>query len=169
MNETIDYILLGGIILTFTGTLITILYTRRNIETTKYIDTVTSGRIRWIDIVRDEATSLVTNILFTLDYYSSKPKKTHSSSPFGKTKDPWSINDYICFLYIFKLRLNPKEDKKIVKIINYFIDFYKNEEYKSASKRKIAYENVEVFFKLTRDILNNEWQKIKKESRGEIE
>lgn len=70
MNELLKEILPIGVIFTFFGTIITIYYTRRNLKTTKYIDTITSERIKWLDIIRNEITTIITNIHFTLKIYS---------------------------------------------------------------------------------------------------
>jgi len=47
--------------------LITIWYTRKNLKTTKYIDTITTERIKWIQIVRTDLTELVSSILIHLN------------------------------------------------------------------------------------------------------
>lgn len=58
-----------GVLLTFLGTLVTIYYTRRNLKTTKYIDTITSERIKWIEKLRDDLSILTSWItIFTSNY-----------------------------------------------------------------------------------------------------
>lgn len=44
--------------LTFLGTMVTIYYTRKNLKTTKYIETITSQRILWIEGIRKEVSNL---------------------------------------------------------------------------------------------------------------
>ena len=51
--------LISGIIASF----ITMKFTRENLKTTKYIDTITSERIKWIQLVRSDLTELVSSIL----------------------------------------------------------------------------------------------------------
>lgn len=58
MNEFLKEILPIGVLLTFIGTLVTLYYTRRNLKTTKYIDTITSERIKWIGKLRDDLSLL---------------------------------------------------------------------------------------------------------------
>ncbi len=41
----------------------TILYTRKNLRTSKYIETITNERIKWIQSVRDEFSELISSIL----------------------------------------------------------------------------------------------------------
>ena len=141
MNEFSNELLSIGVVLTFIGTMITIYYTRRNLKTTKYIDTITSERIKWLDIMRKEVAKISTNIHFTLKIYSDKIKNresqiqnyennieaqveaqmryfdTPTSSALGQKKEIWSQSDFIWFLHLFKLRLNPTEDKRIIDIL----------------------------------------------------
>lgn len=190
MNEFLKEILPISVVLTFIGTMITIYYTRRNLKTTKYIETITSERIKWLDIIRNEVTNIITNIHFTLTVYSENIKNresiisnyevdieaqmeaqlrffdTTTSSALGKHKVIWSQSDFIKFLYVFKLRLNPKEDKKIIEIIDYFIKFYAESEYKSANEIPEAREKIETLITLTQDLLKEEWEKVKKETKG---
>jgi hypothetical protein len=133
MNEFLKEILPISVVLTFIGTMITIYYTRRNLKTTKYIDTITSERIKWLDIIRNEVTNIITNIHFTLKIYSdniqdreneiknyeddieaqieaqSRYFDTTTSSALGQRKEIWSQSHFIKYLNIFKLRLNPEE------------------------------------------------------------
>ena len=148
MHELLKYVIPTSVFLTFIGTMINIYYTRRNIETTKYIETITSERIKWLDIVRNEVTNIIVNINFTLKIYSDdildreneiknydedidakyeaqlRYFDTKMSNALSQEKVIWSQSDFIQYLYLFKLRLNPIEDKRIIEIIDYFIQFY---------------------------------------------
>ena len=190
MNEFSNELLSIGVVLTFIGTMITIYYTRRNLKTTKYIDTITSERIKWLDIIRKEVANIITNIHFTLKIYSDNIKNresqiqnyennieaqveaqmryfdTPTSSALGQKKEIWSQSDFIWFLHLFKLRLNPTEDKRIIDILDYFIKFYAESEYKSASEIPEAKEKVKQLIEQTQELLKQEWEKIKLESRG---
>ncbi|MDP4183780.1 MAG: hypothetical protein Q8862_01290 [Bacteroidota bacterium] len=192
MHDFLNEILPIGVILTFIGTMVTIYYTRRNLKTTKYIDTVTSERIKWLDTIRNDITNLIMNIHFTLKVYSENFREienetrdfennieaqmeaqqryfdTPTSSALGRQKMLWSEGDFIKYLYVFKLRLNPNEDKNIIEIIDYFIKFYTESEYKSASEIPIAREKVITLVELTQSLLKDEWEKVKKESLGKI-
>jgi len=192
--ETNDFstnILLIGVVLTFLGTMITIYYIRKNLKTTKYIDTVTSERIKWLDIIRNEVTIIITNIHFTLKIYSENIKDrenaiqnyednidaqieaqtrffdTPTSSALGQKKEIWSQSDFIRSLNIFKLRLNPKEDNVIIEIIDYFIKFYAESEYKSANEIPEARKRIELLISQIQELLKQEWEKVKKESKDE--
>ena len=61
-----DFILPSGVLLTFIAATVNIYYTRRNLKTTKYIDTITTERIKWLSIIRDEVTQLVSIFSETL-------------------------------------------------------------------------------------------------------
>ncbi len=192
MNELLKEILPIGVIFTFFGTIITIYYTRRNLKTTKYIDTITSERIKWLDIIRNEITTIITNIHFTLKIYSdniqdreseiknyeedheaqqdaqSRYFDTTTSSALGQKKEVWSQSDFIKNLYLFKLRLNPEEDKGIIDILDYFIKFYAESDYKSAREIPEARENAKKLIIQTQKLLKDEWEKVKRESRGKL-
>ena len=216
MNEFLTTILPISVVLTFFGTMATIYYTRRNIKTMKYIDTITSERIKWLEIIRSEITIIIENIHFTLEVYSrdisvkdaniydeinallqdehqksidSNPPEEDiivnvsniellederkdltflTSSALMKKENIWSSSDFVKHLSLFKLRLNPEEDKGIIQILNYFIKFYTEEERKSASEIVEAKKNVEKLIVQTQRLLKNEWDKVKKESKGDV-
>ena len=192
MNDFLREILPISVVLTFLGTLVTIYYTRRNLKTTTYIDTITSERIKWLDTIRNEVSNIITNIHFTLKIYSDNIKDRESEirnyendieaqyeaqmryydtptlSALGQKKEIWSQSDFISFLHLFKLRLNPKEDKKIIEIIDYFIKFYAESEYKSSSEIPEAKEKIKQLIEQTQELLKEEWEKVKNETRGRI-
>lgn len=190
INEILKEILPISVVLTFIGTMITIYYTRRNLTTTKYIDTITSERIKWLDIIRNEVINIVTNIHFTLKIYSDDIQDreseirsyevdievqmeaqtryfdTTTSSALGQRKEIWSQSHFIKYLSLFKLRLNPEEDRSIIEIIDYFIKFYAESEYKSAKEIPEAREKIDSLITQTQELLKQEWEKIKRESKG---
>lgn len=161
-----DMFLTIGVILTFIGTMITIYFTRRNLKTTKYIDTITSERIKWLETIRNEVTNIICNIHFTLEIYSDDIQNNlnsiidyqdnieaqieeqtryfdaPTSLALGQRKNIWSKSDYIKSLYLFKLRLNPVEDKNIIEIIDFFIKFYTESKSKSANEIPEAREKI---------------------------
>ena len=54
---------------------LTVWFTRKNLKTTKYIDTITSERIKWIQIVRNDFNELISSILIHVnntDYLNPK-------------------------------------------------------------------------------------------------
>ncbi len=190
INEILKEILPISVVLTFIGTMITIYYTRSNLKTTKYIDTITSERIKWLETIRNEVTNIVTNIHFTLKVYSEDIQNiergtmdpeddpyaqieaqeryfdTTTSSALGQRKEIWSQSHFIKYLNLFKLRLNPEEDNNIIEIINYFIKFYAESEYKSAKEILEAREKIDLLITQTQKLLKQEWEKVKKESKG---
>ena len=187
---SIEILPISLLLLTFFGTMLNIYFTRKNLTTTKYIDTITSERIKWIDIIRNEVTSIITNIHFTLKIYSeniqdnkneirndeddieaqidaqSRFFDTLTSSAFGTKKEIWSQSDFIQKLYLFKLRLNPAENIVIIGIIDYFINFYTESDYKSANEIPYAREKVKLLLGQIQILLKQEWEKVKLESKG---
>ncbi|MFA5556283.1 MAG: hypothetical protein WCY06_02945 [Flavobacteriaceae bacterium] len=177
-----------GVILTFLATLFSIYYTRKNIKTTKYIETITTERIKWISIIRQDISEIISNIFETLENFkkeinfisSQDPSEKHRNSVAyehqenvlnARTENALAFNERTSFvvligkLMVFKLRLNHKEDKEIIRIIDYFIEFYQLE-YKS--DKDIINAKIEIK-NLTENIqimLKQEWEKVKEESRG---
>lgn len=190
MKEYLNEILLIGVGLTFIGTTANIYYTRRNLKTTKYIDTITSERIKWLDIIRNEVTNIITNIHFTLKVYTeniqdsenemrkyevypdyecetqSNSFDVQTSAAIGKKKEIWSQSDFIQNLYLFKIRLNPIQDQKIIEIVDYFIRFYTDSQYKSANEIPCARKKVDLLVTQIQELLKHEWEKVKMESKG---
>jgi hypothetical protein len=77
---------------------VTILYTRKNLKTSKYIDTITTERIKWIQIVRADLTELVSSILIILknsEYLNSLKfeKDRREYCDFVVSRDPDSYSD----------------------------------------------------------------------------
>jgi len=174
-----------GVLLTFLTSIYTAKLSRKNVKTTKYIETITSERIKWLEIIRREVTDLITNIYFTLKIYSSKIADLHELSnneppttnyslsfnamtgiAFSLRTTAWSESDFILKLNLLKLRLNPKNDKEILDIIDYFIKFYCDSDNKSEEEVSRAKLHVEKLLILFQGVLKNEWEKCKKETRS---
>ncbi len=192
MNELLKEILPISVLLTFIGTMITIYYTRRNLKTTKYVDTITSERIKWLSTIRNDVTDIITNIHYTLKIYSDNIQEGENeinnykedkeipneaqlrhfdaitTSALGQKIEVWSQSDFIKQLYLFKLRLNPEEDKSIIEILDYFITFYAESEYKSKKEIIEAKKNMKKLTIQTQNVLKEEWEKVKNESKGKL-
>jgi len=192
MSEFFKDFLPIGVILTFIVTILNILMTFKSIKSTKYIDTITSERIKWINTIRDEVTNIIVNINLTLKVYSenikereidtnnyklsieeeSEEKNRHfdaiTSSALSKEKPIWSESDFVKFLFLFKLRLNFTEDQEIIEIVDYFIKFYTENEYKSKNEIQNARNNANFLVLKTQNLLKKEWEKVKRESKGKI-
>lgn len=190
MDALIVVTLLVGL-LTLAGTINTNFTMRENLKTTKYIDTITSERIRWREKISNEVADIVTHILFALkvhadniediknesNYYEndyetqSRSQSTfldsHTSSAFGTEKEKWSCSDFVKNLILFKIKLNLNEDKEIIEIINYFIDLYYS---KSISDDDVLLANKQIDKLMVQVhlLLKREWEKVKRESIGMI-
>lgn len=192
MNEFLKEILPISVVLTFIGTMITLYYTRRNIKTIKYIDIITSERIKWLDTIRNDSTNIITNIHYTLkiyadiiqnnkkeienyEYNKEIPNEAQTryfdaptSSAFGQKKEVWSQSNFINQLYMFRLRLNYKENNDVIQILDYFIKFYIESDYKSQNDIDKAREKANKLTDKIHNILKSEWEKVKKETQGKF-
>ena len=65
--ETIISILSTSILTGLVASVVTVWVTRKNLKTAKYIETITSERIKWIQIVRDDFNALISSILIHLN------------------------------------------------------------------------------------------------------
>ena len=183
-----DYILPSGVLLTFIAATVNIYYTRKNLKTTKYIDTITSERIKWLSIIREEITHLVSLISESLILHKRIIEDIESQNPSEqyindinyeyqkhyfnsvnanslRFKDKIDFQEIIKKLYLLKLRFNPKEDLEILNSIKYFINFY-NQKYVSDNDVKEAKIQIENLSNQTQMLLKKEWEKVKLETKG---
>lgn len=183
-----DYILPSGVLLTFIAATVNIYYTRKNLKTTKYIDTITSERIKWLSIIREEITHLISIISETLILHKRSIEDVESQNPSENYKndinyeyqkhyfdslnansltfkDKIDFQEIIKKLYILKLRFNPKEDLEILNSIQYFIDFY-IQKYISENDIKNAKKQINSLSDQTQILLKKEWEKVKLETKG---
>ena len=128
MNEILIDILPIGVLLTFIGTLVTIYYTRRNLKTSKYIETITTERIKWIEKLRKDISQLVswlTIYTFNKNEILKLEKRDNSlmeNGYFDHDADSFVPNSM---------------DEKEITIIEKEIDFY-NKELNTISREKIV-------------------------------
>ncbi len=183
-----EYIVPSGILLTFIATCINIYFTRKNLKTTKYIDVITTERIKWLSIIRKEVSELISLITETLIFYENELDDIESQNPSDDyindqnykyqkhyfdslTKNALIINEKISFrelntrLNLLKLRFNPNEDIQIISILDNFITFYKSE-YKTKQDLDKANSELKLLFSNIQKMLKNEWEKVKSESKG---
>lgn len=191
-----DKIIPIGILITLIATILTfivgianIIYTRKNLTTSKFIEVITSERIKWLDVMRTESSSLISWILNSLEVYKNQIEYIESEHPtedsmntatyeyqknyfnstiniaFVEEQKKWTQADLTRHLHIFKLRLNPKEDQEILVIIDYFINLYSSK-YISDTEIKIAEKNIISLTSKIQILLKNEWEKVKKETKG---
>lgn len=183
-----DYILPSGVLLTFIAATVNIYYTRKNLKTTKYIDTITSERIKWLSIIREEITHLVSLISESLILHKRIIEDIESQNPSEeyindlsyeyqkyyfnslnvnslRFKEKIDFQEIIKKLYLLKLRFNPKEDLEILNSIKYFINFY-NQKYVSDNDVKEAKIQIENLSNQTQMLLKKEWEKVKLETKG---
>lgn len=182
------------IIVTFIGfiaTIIAIITTNKRQKSNKYIETITTERIKWLEIIRNDTSELTSLIYHVLNLLNKESERTMYENMDSNEQDEknrekyqnnfntvqisnflinseFSINKYLIIkkLCLFKLKLNPKEDFKIIELIEYFILFFNENENKSYKDLEIAKNNIELFIEKVQILLKNEWEKVKKESKG---
>ncbi|SDJ28753.1 hypothetical protein [Flavobacterium noncentrifugens] len=183
-----DFVLPSGVLLTFIAATINIYFTRKNIKTTKYIDTVTTERIKWLSIIREEITQLISIISETLVLHKKFIQDAESQNPSEQYMDDVnyeyqrhyfdSLNgnsliyqekiayqEIIKRLYLLKLRFNPKEDLEILNSIQYFIGLYA-QKYISDNDIDDATTELSNLSEQTQLLLKKEWEKVKLETKG---
>ncbi len=183
-----EYIVHIGVFLTFLATILGYIATRRNIKTTKFIDVVTTERIKWLSIIRNEISELVSTIMETLAAYEKEIERIEHEHPTEETmmdanyefqmyyfdsttESAFQENelpkhkDLLSRLILLKLRFNPNEDKKTLELIDFFLDFYASK-YKSKNDLKLASEKINKLLNEIQAMLKKEWEKVKKESKG---
>jgi hypothetical protein len=186
--EIKDIIILVGVFLTFFATIIGYFSTRRNLKTSKYIDVVTTERIKWLAIIRNEVAEVATTMKETLVFYEREIESIEHENPsqttindasyehqkhyfdsitnnaFSKNELPTS-KDLISRLIILKLRFNPKDDLSTLNLIDYFVEFYQKK-YKNTGNLNEASGKIDLFISEIQQMLKREWEKVKKESKG---
>ncbi|MFD2943286.1 hypothetical protein [Flavobacterium notoginsengisoli] len=176
-----------GVFLTFLISLTNIIVTTKNLKKTKFIDTITSERIKCLETIRNEGSEIISELSGFLNYLQLEVEEIKNEDPSenrrveitfeyqqnffnAKTSNIlsknriWTRTEFIKNLNLFKLRLNYKEDIEIITLINGFIKLVKNE-YNSEKDITEANENLETFINKLKVILKNEWEKVKKETK----
>ena len=187
IKEFIKDFLTLGVFLTFLISLINILVTSRNLKRTKFIDTITTERIKWLEIIRNEASELLSELTEFLNYLQIEIEQIKDNDPsenrtseinyeFQKNylnaknsnilpnNQLWSRTEFVKKLNLFKLRLNYKEDKEIILLIDKFINLVKSE-YTSETQILEINNDLNTFIIRIQLILKNEWEKVKKETK----
>lgn len=172
--------------------LITIQYNRKNLKTTKYIDTITTERIKWIQLVRIDLTELVSSILIHLkntDYLNEltneKERSDYSNYVVSREPDSYSDDELQEYSDLTKNIVNTGNALKKVltrsEIVNKAIllklRFNPNEDLDIINHLNLIIENFADYSKQTKDIqinitelidksqqvIKREWDKVKGE------
>lgn len=181
------YIVPLGVILTFIVSIVSIYYTRRNLKTTKYIDTITSERVKWIEKVRIEIAEILAEMqeFLRLKYFILSKKaenniveskeievlidnlhsirdKDFKINELEQELNKISKIDLIKKLQLLKLRLNSFDDTEIIDILDYYILILTvNCDRKQTED---GWDKLSKLVELTQKMLKNEWERVKKET-----
>ncbi|WP_439185844.1 hypothetical protein [Carboxylicivirga taeanensis] len=196
MNEFFKDILPIGVFLTFIGTLITLYYTRRNLKTTKYIDTITSERIKWIEKLRDDLSTLtswitifVSNNKYLNQLIDESEELEHQDFQTNPHEDePWPMimkemadnkgeqNMLVSELkgvsrlriiekiHLIKLRLNPNDDIRAIELLDILLEFFTPPKFETKKSEEVN-NAIKEFITISQQILKDEWDKIKTETK----
>ena len=148
--EIKDIITACGIALTFAVGVISLVVGIINSKKTIFINSVTSSRIKWIDVIRDTISEFC-----GLTYHYSL---THLEL---EQKDKNQLRekvDKLRFLIKLQLNRNDKFDKTIMDKIDAIVVLTD----KSSSELKLEIEDLII---LTQDLLKLEWEGVKEETR----
>ncbi|WHF52402.1 hypothetical protein QGN23_03760 [Chryseobacterium gotjawalense] len=188
MKEFLNYYVIPlGVISTFIVGVYNIYIIRKNLKSTKFIETITTERIKWLNILREEISEIISIISDSLIFYnkgvsSIVEEDPNENSAFNRKyndsmhnldtntsellsyKNKIDYSEVIKKLYILKLRFNPSEDSETLSYVQYFIEFY-NKEYKSADDLIEAKNKIDLFVKNIQLLLKKEWEKVKRETK----
>lgn len=180
MQNFLSNIVPIGVILTFIGTLISIYIARKNARSTKYIDTITNERIKWIEKLRLEVADLNSIFLtiiknqeliaelqekFNLNDISTSAHVIRETSKLEAEIAAFSKTEILKKINTVKLRLNPVEDKNILDCLEDLLEytFYKEI---TGQDIVIAWDTNSRLIALTQEMLKKEWEKAKTEARN---
>jgi flagellin-specific chaperone FliS len=185
-----------GVILTVIASLISILVTYRSQKSQKFIDTITSERIKWLDKVRSEVSILSSWIMTFVktkieleELYSHEQEILNDggfNDPYKDVYAPqdeenlrivrsqkkklneeldsgYSKKEIVERIILLKLRLNPREDDELIKILEHLYNIF-SEANLTIDTVKQSLDEVEKLVNLTQAILKAEWEKVKIES-----
>lgn len=171
-----------GVLLTFTGTLFSIYYTRKNIKNTKFIDTVTSERIKWMGIFRERMSEFISVIRTTKEYDTDLIGRTQEYKD-KRNKEIYEEKtklqrDIIALQCKIQLHLNPKgtRDKKILSYVktltDLYVSYYSDEKPDGTlnieGKTEFRKRMLEIYSKLVDEsqlYLKDEWERVKLETQ----
>lgn len=135
--ETIISILSTSILTGLVASVVTVWFTRKNLKTTKYIETITSERIKWIQIVRDDFNALISSILIHLN----------NTEYLNELKDEKIRQDHTEYL-VGAYRENTDEDLQEYSRLNHGIMNVENAISKTLTRSEIASKALLIKLKL---------------------
>ena len=153
-----DFVLVAGTIVTFLAVIANLVVAfqnsrdiRRNLVTTKYIDTITSERIKWMEKLRSDISKFAGLTHFWVFSIDDKQSKEAMAV----------MNEIDNLRYLIQLRLNPagEYDKQIIKLIKDIPDL-------ASTKGDVSllHKAIEELINTSQKMLKAEWTRVKAES-----
>ncbi len=159
--------------------LLTVVYTRKNIKTQKYIETVTNQRILWIDTLRNDFSQILshTSTLRFCQKVEIDDKEVGYPGDDPSSEDLYEYNDFVRDISHEKklresknyeivtkielsiLRLNDDDDINLIKDLEKLKRIYQGKYY-----LEIDDKYIERLRKNIKKILKAEWEKVKQET-----
>ncbi len=148
--EAKDWVLAAGVVGTFVLGLWNLWANLRTNKRTAFINTVTSQRIKWIEQLRQDIAAFC-----GLTYHWS------CTDLEGKPSEADLLKEVDRLRHVIRLRLNPKgaHDRDIEALIKEI------PRYTDPSRQKELNDALERLVRVSQDLLKEEWEKVKKESK----
>lgn len=156
-----------------------IVFTRKNIKTQKYIDTVTNQRVKWIDTLRSDFSDIIAHseminychyieqrdIHVGYEHDPNHPEDEYDYKDFVKNINNEKKNlelknfDIVAKIELSIMRLNETDDIHLIKLLDDLKIYFQSRDYE-----KIGNELTSKLRKEIKIILKNEWEKVKSET-----
>lgn len=177
-----NYVVPIGVIITFIGTLFTIYYTRKNTTHTKYIDTVTSERIKWMGKLREYISEYIAIVRlikgFQIEFNNMSFQERSQKEDEIYDEKTELTREIVALECKIRLLLNPEgeRDQKIFNLIHPLTEKYKevyNPDLTDVDRRnKIKDEYTLIMEKNYKELisevqlyLKEEWERVKLETQ----
>ena len=149
--ELNDIALVVGLVLSIISLIFSIfnaVVSHRSTDRSRFVNTVTNQRIKWIEQLRQDISTFSGLIHHWVD---TKPLEDNENQQILKDIDRLS--------YVIRLRLNPAGtyDKRIEKILSVIP--------RNTDNQLLIKENLEELILTSQDLLKEEWEKVKDESK----
>ena len=157
-----------------------IVYTRKNLKTQKYIDTITKQRIIWIDILRNDFSDILAHIekIRYCHYVEERDRKVGYDAEGGTIEDHIEYTDFVKFsreekkklethnyeittkIELSILRLNDKDDAELIKKLTELKKIYQERNYYN----RVGDDLIVNLRNEIKKILKTEWETVKLET-----
>ena len=181
--------IIGGFgILSFASSLINIYVTTKGLRASKYIDTITNSRIKWIEKISNEAAELHSMLMLTImkEAHILQLKTAHDNTNdidkmieslhlsvsksrrvegLKKEIENISKNDILLKINLIKLRINPQDNSGVLDVLDTLTEFAIDQDYTTDKINNYWLVN-QMLIKKVQYLLKAEWEKTKSEAKA---